>query len=53
VTIRYAYSHRFVFKSDKAKRELGYTTGPLDDAIRDALAWFRAAGMLPAPKLLT
>ena len=52
VTIRYAYSPRFIFRSDKAKRELGYTTGPLDDAIRDALAWFRATGMLPAPKLL-
>jgi dihydroflavonol-4-reductase len=53
VTIRYAYSHRFVFKSDKAKRELGYVTSPLDDAIRDALGWFRAVGMLPAPKMLT
>jgi len=52
VTIRYAYSPRFIFRSDKAKRELGYTTGPLDDAIRDAVAWFRATGRLPAPKLL-
>ena len=27
---------------DKAARELGYTYGPLEPAIRDALAWFRA-----------
>ncbi len=47
VAIRYGYCRTFIFKSDKAKRELGYTQGPLDDAIHDALAWFRGAGMLP------
>jgi dihydroflavonol-4-reductase len=39
--IRYAYTDRFRFKSDKAARELGYQCGPLEPAIRDAVAWFR------------
>jgi len=44
--IRYAYTDRFRFKSDKAARELGYQVSPLEPAIRDAIAWFRAHGML-------
>jgi dihydroflavonol-4-reductase len=44
--IRYAYTDRFRFTSAKAERELGYTYGPLERAIGDALAWFRAHGML-------
>lgn len=44
--IRYAYTDRFRFKSDKAARELGYTFGPLEPAIRDAITWFRVNGML-------
>ncbi|HTR51891.1 MAG TPA: NAD-dependent epimerase/dehydratase family protein [Kofleriaceae bacterium] len=44
--IRYAFTQRFRFHSDKAARELGYAYGPLEPAIRDALAWFRAHGML-------
>ena len=44
--IRYAYTDRFRFKSEKASRDLGYTTGPLEPAIRDAIAWFRANAML-------
>ena len=44
--IRYAYTDRFRFASDKAARELGYAPGPLEPAVRDALAWFRAHGML-------
>ena len=44
--IRYAYSDRFRFTSDKAARELGYQYGPLEPALRDAIAWFRAHGML-------
>jgi dihydroflavonol-4-reductase len=44
--IRYAYSDRFRFKSDKAARELGYAISPIEPAIRDALAWFRAHGIL-------
>jgi dihydroflavonol-4-reductase len=44
--IRYAYTDRFRFASDKAARELGYTFGPIEPAIRDAIAWFRAHAML-------
>jgi dihydroflavonol-4-reductase len=44
--IRYAYTDRFRFASTKATRELDYTYGPLEPAISDALAWFRAHGML-------
>jgi dihydroflavonol-4-reductase len=44
--IRYAYTDKFRFKSDKAAKELGYTFGPIETAIADALAWFRAHQML-------
>jgi dihydroflavonol-4-reductase len=44
--VRYAYTDKFRFASTKAARELGYTFGSLEPAIRDALAWFRAHGML-------
>jgi len=45
-SVGFAYSDRFIFSSEKAKRELGYTIGPLDVAIKDALDWFRAHGMV-------
>lgn len=44
--IRYAYTDKFRFKSDKARAELGYVVSPLEPAIRDAIAWFRANAML-------
>ena len=44
--VRYAYSDRFRFTGAKAVRELGYRVGPLEDAVRDAVAWFRAHDML-------
>jgi dihydroflavonol-4-reductase len=44
--VRYAYTDRFRFASTKAKTELGYTYGPLEPAITDSLAWFRARHML-------
>jgi dihydroflavonol-4-reductase len=44
--IRYAYTDRFRFRSNKAAAELGYSPGPLEPAIRDAIAWFRAHRML-------
>lgn len=47
VSVRYAYSPRFMFTSAKAEAALGYTRGPLEDAIRDCIAWFRAHGKLP------
>jgi dihydroflavonol-4-reductase len=46
MALRHAYGTRFTFSSAKAERELGWTRGPLDVAIADALAWFRQAGML-------
>lgn len=44
--VEYAYTAKYRFRSSKAADELGYTFGPLDPAIRDALDWFRGAGML-------
>jgi dihydroflavonol-4-reductase len=44
--VRYAFTDKFRFKSDKAKRELGYQAGPLEPALRDAIDWFRAHRML-------
>ncbi len=44
--VRYAFSDRFRFTSAKAERELGYTYGPLERAMADALTWFRAHHML-------
>jgi dihydroflavonol-4-reductase len=45
-TLGWGYEPGFIFDSSKARRELGYTTGPLEDAVRDAIAWFRMRGML-------
>lgn len=44
--VRYAYSDRFRFKSDKAARELGYAVSAFEPALREAIAWFRTNGML-------
>lgn len=44
--IRYAYTDKFRFHSDKAAHDLGYQISPLEPALRDAIAWFRAHGML-------
>jgi dihydroflavonol-4-reductase len=38
--------YRMYFSSAKAERELGYTSRPADEGIRDAIDWFRQAGML-------
>ncbi len=38
---------RMFFSSAKAEREMGYTARPVDDALRDAIAWFRGVGALP------
>ena len=34
-------------RHDKAAAELGYTARPLVDTVRDSVAWFRSAGLLP------
>ena len=39
---QYHYYH-----SDKAIKELGYTTRPVEESIEDALAWFKEFGYLP------
>lgn len=44
--VRYGYCRDFIFSSEKAARELDYQMSPLEDAIVDAIAWFRDQGML-------
>jgi dihydroflavonol-4-reductase len=39
-------AHHMFFSSEKAQRELGYTARPYTNALEDAIAWFRTAGML-------
>jgi dihydroflavonol-4-reductase len=39
--------HKMFFSSEKAKRELGFRPRPADEALADAVAWFRQAGMCP------
>lgn len=46
-SVNWAYCDRFRVSSQKAQRELGYVISPLDGAIDDAIAWFRANGQLP------
>ncbi|MDX2238906.1 MAG: SDR family oxidoreductase [Hyphomonadaceae bacterium] len=36
------------FSPDKSHRELGLTFRPVDETLRDEIAWFRANGLLPA-----
>jgi dihydroflavonol-4-reductase len=38
--------HRMFFSSAKAEQDLGYRPRPYQDGLRDALAWFRGAGMI-------
>jgi dihydroflavonol-4-reductase len=38
--------HRMYFTSAKAERDLGYRARPVDDGLRDAIGWFRQAGLL-------
>ena len=46
VTVNYGYCDTFRFSSAKAERELGYTHAPMEQAVADAIAWFRKTGML-------
>jgi dihydroflavonol-4-reductase len=45
-TVGYGFCPDFRFSSKKAEAALGYTIGPLEPAVRDTMAWFRAAGMV-------
>lgn len=38
--------HRMFYTSAKAERELGYSARPYAEALRDAVEWFRASGMI-------
>jgi dihydroflavonol-4-reductase len=40
--------HHMYYSSARAEAELGYRAGSYRDALADALAWFRAAGMISA-----
>jgi dihydroflavonol-4-reductase len=44
-SLRMARHHMF-YTSAKAERELGYTARPYAEALADAIAWFRGAGMI-------
>lgn len=44
-SLRMARHHMF-YTSAKAERELGYSARPYVEALRDAIAWFRGAGMI-------
>jgi dihydroflavonol-4-reductase len=39
-------SHHMFFTSAKAERDLGYAARPYREALSDALAWFRQAGLI-------
>jgi dihydroflavonol-4-reductase len=39
---------KMFFSSARAQAELGYAPRPAREAVRDAVAWFRAQGMVPA-----
>jgi dihydroflavonol-4-reductase len=43
-SLRYAQKNAF-FSSEKAKRELGMPTRPLEQTVKRAVEWFRAEGM--------
>ncbi len=38
--------HRMFFDDSKARRELGYVSRPYREGLADAIAWFRAHGLL-------
>lgn len=44
--VAWAFCEDFHFTWQKAASELGYSPGPIEPAIADALAWFRDNGML-------
>jgi dihydroflavonol-4-reductase len=39
-------AHRMFFDPSKARRVLGFEARPWQEGVREAIAWFRAAGML-------
>jgi dihydroflavonol-4-reductase len=52
ISVRYAFTDCYRYRSDKAARELGYVVGPIEPAIRNAVTWFRTRGMIPSGEIL-
>lgn len=46
MSVGYAFTDLYRYRSDKAVRELGYVLVPIEPAIRNAVKWFRARGMI-------
>jgi len=42
------YAHEWCYASDRAVRELGYRTTPLEEGVAKTVSWLRARGELPA-----
>ena len=40
-SLRYSTERFLYYDISKAKRELGYQPGPVDDAINEAVEWFK------------
>jgi dihydroflavonol-4-reductase len=51
VSVGYAFTDRYRYRSDKAVRELGYVVGPIEPAIHNAISWFRARGVFRSTKI--
>ena len=46
MSVGYAFTDRYRYRSDKAVRELSYVVAPIEPAIRNAVTWFRIRGMI-------
>ncbi len=46
MSVGYAFTDRYRYRSDKAVGELGYVVAPVEPAIHNAIKWFRARGMI-------
>jgi dihydroflavonol-4-reductase len=45
-SFKYAYCKDFRYSIEKARKELGYDPGDLDQGIQDTITWFKQNGML-------
>lgn len=46
MSVGYAFTDRYRYRSDKAVRELGYVLAPIEPAIHNAVKWFRDRGII-------
>ncbi|OBI00949.1 NAD-dependent epimerase/dehydratase family protein [Mycobacterium sp. E2733] len=51
MSVGYAFTDLYRYRSDKAVRELGYVLAPIEPAIRDAVRWFRAREMIRSAEI--